>query len=66
MALFDEFVLSVTGAWPPPAKFEAHLLQGKLEGKWDVHLRQNWVLLLEFDAGTLRFVRMGTHSELGL
>ncbi len=66
MAPFDEFVATAASTWPPPAKFEAHLLIGPFEGVWDVHLRQNWVLLLRFHVGTVTFLRMGTHAELGL
>lgn len=54
------------GMWPPAVQYEAHLLSGELKGVWDVHLRQNWVLLLHFDAGVVYFLRMGTHAELGL
>jgi|GEM_PF-1573775 len=66
MALFDEFIGVIAHRWPPPKKFEPHLLLGPFEGVWDVHLRQNWVLLLRFRSGTLHFLRMGTHAELGL
>ncbi len=66
MALFEEFLTVATHTWPPPAKFEAHLLIGPFDGIWDIHLRQNWVLLLRFRTGTVTFLRMGTHAELGL
>lgn len=66
MEPFDEFVRTVRLTWPPPAKYEAHLLTGPHEGVWDIHLRQNMVLLLQFRAGTIHFHRMGTHAELGL
>lgn len=66
MALFDGFVAVIMQTWPPPAKYEPHLLQGPFAGIWDIHLRQNWVVLLRFQAGTVHFLRMGTHAELGL
>lgn len=66
MALFEEFVAATFRTWPPSAKFEPHLLIGPFDGVWDIHLRQNWVLLLRFHAGTVTFLRMGTHAELGL
>lgn len=66
MKLFDEFVAITIHIWPPPKQFEPHLLIGPFDGVWDVHLRQNWVLLLRFHAGTVMFLRMGTHAELGL
>lgn len=66
MKLFDEFVDVITHTWPPPEQFEPHLLRGPFEGIWDIHLRQNWVVLLQFRSGTVYFLRMGTHAELGL
>lgn len=66
MEPLEEFVDVVRTTWPPPVKYEAHTLGGSLEGVWDIHLRQNWVLLLSFNKGTIRFLRMGTHAELGL
>lgn len=54
------------GMWPPAAQYEAHMLHGELEGVWDVHLRQNWILLVQFREGTVEVLRMGTHAELGL
>lgn len=66
MEPFDEFVRTVRHTWPPPGKFEAHLLSGHFEGIWDIHLRQNWILLLRYHEGTVFFLRMGTHAELGV
>jgi mRNA interferase YafQ len=66
MEKFDAFVRIVAQTWPPPAQYDPHLLQGPFAGVWDVHLRQNWVLLLRYEHGTVRFLRMGTHAELGL
>ena len=66
MSPFDEFVRTVHTVWPPPPKYESHLLIGPFEGVWDVHLRQNWVILLQLREGKVRFLRMGTHADLGL
>ena len=52
--------------WPPAVQYEAHLLSGDLEGVWDIHLRQNWIVLVKFHEGTVWALRMGTHAELGL
>ena len=54
------------GMWPPLAKYEAHRLSGELEGIWDIHIRQNWVVLAKFEQETVYILRMGTHAELGL
>lgn len=66
MAPFDDVVRIVMHTWPPPAQYEPHLLQSPFAGVRDIHLRQNWVLLLRFQSGTVHFLRMGTHAELGL
>ncbi|HLD71032.1 MAG TPA: type II toxin-antitoxin system mRNA interferase toxin, RelE/StbE family [Candidatus Peribacteraceae bacterium] len=54
------------GMWPPIAKYEAHMLTGNLEGMWDIHIRQNWVVLAKFENGIVYILRMGTHADLGL
>ncbi|OGJ62957.1 hypothetical protein A3C52_03230 [Candidatus Peribacteria bacterium RIFCSPHIGHO2_02_FULL_51_15] len=63
MSLFNGFTGVIAHTWPPPKKYEPHILLGPFEGVWDVHLRQNWVLLLRFHAGIVRFLRMGTHAD---
>lgn len=62
----NTFIDVVRTTWPPPAKYEAHMLGGPLEGIWDIHIRQNWIVLLRFEKSTLYFLRMGTHADLGL
>ena len=54
------------GMWSPIAKYEAHMLMGNLEGMWDIHIRQNWVVLAKFENGIVYILRMGTHADLGL
>lgn len=66
MAPFDEFVSVIHTTWPPPSKYEAHLLSGELEGIWDIHIRQNWIVLAEFHNETVTLLRMGTHADLKL
>lgn len=66
MEKFDAFVRIVSQTWPPPSQYDPHLLQGPFAGVWDIHLRQNWVVLLRYQQGAVRFLRMGTHAELGL
>lgn len=64
--LEDLLRLIRAGMWPPVAKYESHMLTGEFEGLWDIHLRQNWVVLAKFDQGTVYVLRMGTHADLGL
>lgn len=66
MKPFEEFIHTIEKTWPPIAKYEAHILKGKFDGIWDIHLQQNWVLLMQFDKNTVRLLRMGTHGDLGL
>ncbi|MFH0770845.1 MAG: type II toxin-antitoxin system mRNA interferase toxin, RelE/StbE family [Candidatus Peregrinibacteria bacterium] len=66
MEPLDVFIRITQRQWPPPAQYEPHLLTGPFAGIWDIHLRQNRLLLLRFQGGTVRFLRMGTHAELGL
>lgn len=67
LELLEELFYRIAkGMWPPAAQYKAHLLRGELEGVWDIHLRQNWIVLVKFDEGTVWALRMGTHAELGL
>ena len=66
MSPLDEFINAIHTIWPPPGKYEAHLLAGEMEGIWDIHLRQNWILLARFHEGTVTLLRMGTHADLKL
>ena len=66
MEPFFEFLEIAKKTWPPPAKYESHLMSGRFEGICNVHLRQNWVLFLKYQAGTVEFLRMGTHADLNL
>lgn len=45
-AQFDAFVTVIIRTWPPPAHYGPHLLQRSFAGVWDIHPRQNGVLLL--------------------
>jgi len=66
MQPFEDFLLTIRETWPPAPKYEAHVLVGSLSGIWDIHLRQNWIVLARFESGVVRFLRMGTHAELSL
>ncbi len=66
MQPLEAFICTIQYTWPPPAQYEPHLLAGPMDGIWDIHLRQNWIVLLRFDAGIVLLLRMGTHGELGL
>lgn len=48
-----------------PEKFCDHVLQGKLKGTRDCHIKPDLMLIYEKpDAETLLLLRIGSHSEL--
>lgn len=52
---------------PLPRRYFDHPLSGEWSGFRDCHIRPDLVLIYEKpDAETLRLVRLGSHSELGL
>lgn len=52
---------------PLPQRYFDHPLSGEWSGFRDCHIRPDLVLIYEKpDADTLRLVRLGSHSELGL
>lgn len=52
---------------PYPEQYDIHPLQGNLEGVWDAHLAQNWVVFFRpVQAGVIEVLRTGTHAYLGI
>jgi mRNA interferase YafQ len=52
---------------PLQPRLRDHELAGDWKHYWDCHIRPDLVLVyLKPDHGTLRLVRLGSHSELGL
>lgn len=50
-----------------PARYQDHALSGNWVGYRDCHIKPDLVLIYEKpDAETLRLIRLGSHSELGL
>jgi mRNA interferase YafQ len=50
---------------PLPEKLRDHRLGGNWKGHCECHLKPDLLLIYQLpDAATLRFVRMGSHSEL--
>ena len=50
-----------------PAKFRDHALTGDWKTHRDCHIRPDLVLIYQKpDEATLRLVRLGSHSELGI
>jgi len=66
-ALFLEVVNLLATDKPLPLRCFDHPLAGEWSGFRDCHIRPDLVLIYEKpDAHTLRLVRLGSHSELGL
>ncbi|MEK7562925.1 MAG: type II toxin-antitoxin system mRNA interferase toxin, RelE/StbE family [Patescibacteria group bacterium] len=65
MEPFAEFLRSCQ-TWPLPVQYEAHVLLGDQKGVWDIHIRQNWIVLLKKEDNTIKLLRTGTHAMLGI
>ena len=51
-----------------PEVYRAHQLSGRWSGYRDCHIKSDWILIYEVieEANTLRLVRTGSHSDIGL
>ncbi len=58
---------SLVADMPLPERYRDHALTGNWSGYRDCHIKPDLVLIYEKpDADTLRLIRLGSHSELGL
>ena len=57
-------LLMQTGTLPP--EYRPHKLTGNLRGKWECHIKSNWLLVWEQydDELLLIMIDTGTHSDL--
>jgi mRNA interferase YafQ len=57
-------LLAKDGCLPP--KYKAHKLTGDFAGKWECHLRPDWLMIWQQNDNefTLLFMYTGTHSDL--
>jgi mRNA interferase YafQ len=66
-ALLEEALGLLVADVTLPRRYVDHPLSGDWVGFRDCHIRPDLVLIYEKpDAATLRLVRLGSHSELGL
>ncbi|MBQ7559815.1 MAG: type II toxin-antitoxin system YafQ family toxin [Synergistaceae bacterium] len=51
-----------------PEVYRYHQLSGRWSGYRDCHIKSDWILIYEVieEANTLRLVRTGSHSDIGL
>ena len=49
-----------------PPKYKNHPLKGEMQGHWDCHIGNDFVLIYRYDYSNnrLALVNLGTHSEL--
>ena len=67
MQALTEFLDCLRRGHPFPEKYQVHELHGELEGVWDGHVRQNWVVLFRYrKKGIIELSRTGTHASLGI
>ena len=58
MEPLEMFIDDATAHWPLPSKYEAHPLKGQLQGMWDAHIRQNWVVFFRVEKKAEWFLRL--------
>ena len=67
MKKFSIFLQELRKSPPFPHQYEIHQLRGAMEGVWDAHITQNWVVLFRQPRdGVIELLRTGTHQYLGL
>ncbi len=49
---------------PLPAQLRDHPLKGEWNGRRDLHIEPDWLLIYKADATMVLFERTGTHSDL--
>lgn len=49
-----------------PAKYESHKLGGNYKGRWECHIKSDWLLIWQQDESKkeIYLERTGTHSDL--
>ena len=66
-AALASVLVALAGDDRPDARYRDHPLHGEWKDFRDCHLRPDLLLIYQkSDAETLRLVRLGSHSELGL
>ena len=57
-------ILESKGELPP--RYRPHILSGRYAGKWECHLRPDWLLIWDQNDTelTLLLIDTGTHSDL--
>jgi len=66
ISLFDEVAKIILTGKPLPKKYMPHKLTGEWDGRWDCHIKDDWVLIYRYDFanGNVIFEDTGTHSDL--
>jgi len=48
---------------PLPEICREHRLHGNLEGFWDCHIENDWILIYQLEENKISFAYTGTHSD---
>jgi mRNA interferase YafQ len=66
MKKFLKVVNILCNGEPIPPEYENHPLHGDKNGKFDLHIESDWVLIYYFTDEYVYFCNTGTHSDLKL
>ena len=67
MRKLKSFLQELRKSPPFPEQYSVHPLQGDLQGVWDAHITQNWVVLFRrVQPGIIELLRTGTHGYLNI
>lgn len=66
MHLLREALLILADTGTLPAKYRPHILVGNHAGKWEAHIKSDWLITWDVCEGelTLLMLATGTHSDL--
>lgn len=63
----EEFFLELQKGPPFPFRYQVHPLHGDMDGVWDAHITQNWVVFFRYNRkDVIELIRTGTHASLNL
>jgi mRNA interferase YafQ len=67
ISLLEETIDILQKTGKLPKQYKAHKLTGKYAGKWECHIKPDWLLVWEQKDKELLllFMATGTHSDLG-
>ena len=66
IGLLDSLIFSLFNTGTVPQVHKPHILTGKLTGKWECHIKPDWLLIWTKDGinKTITLYGTGSHSDL--